>query len=624
VAELLYLYYGALLATVICASAISCWLWLRSSASASFRPLAGFGVAMAVWCAGHLLIQFSGPLNQLGLAMIMAGPLIPTCFLHFALLFVHRPDTLPPSLSRLYQNMPFWYGAAALVSVCGWFFGQQQVQQWNEFSGYVLLNPAGWANVLYTAWVSAVAHTVLLWGGRHSSSIKKRSIGAMFKSSGLGFVLAAGFVIPSLGLDLFPYPMLLLPLYTMLMLYGVVRYQMQEANRWAHTIIIALVMLAGLSVATFVLSHLDQIILFRGLVEIPWWQLAGFSLVLVCLAWLFNRLGHSVADHLIYPGSRISDVTFEFWLQKLESCRGWEQLRHQSASLISERVGQPVSVLFGSDLNGRGPVIRCLQQEGEWSYLLENWQDMTPTLRHSGEMFAALLASRCSLLERSLQLAEEEKRRLAEQHLVELGGLSAAVAHELRNPLNIISMASAQCDKATKQYIQTQLKRADHLIDDLLSYSGNLMLNRQSLALLPAINGVVSYIEENEKLKVDIAVPDGFQLYSDPHRLQQVLVNLLENAAAFVRNLPEPRIRVDVRHDSGMTVLRISNNGPEIPDDLKDQLFLPFITRRAGGSGLGLAIVRRIMEAHDGSIRLVDDDEWPVTFECSFPGLTAE
>jgi signal transduction histidine kinase len=218
-----------------------------------------------------------------------------------------------------------------------------------------------------------------------------------------------------------------------------------------------------------------------------------------------------------------------------------------------------------------------------------------------------------------LLLAQQEQQRQEELRLVELGSLAAAMAHELRNPLNIISMASAQCEDKVKGHIQDQLKRADTLIQDLLSYARVMELNCQQIPLLPLIKTLANNITEQFNVPVKISGDEHICIWADPYKLQQVLVNCLENAGSFCQNQDNAKILLEcVSAPNGINIT-IHNNGPTIAKPLQQELFKPFISKRPGGSGLGLAIVQRIMQAHNGSISFSEQLGWNVSFICHFP-----
>lgn len=607
-----------MLLTSICALLLAGWLLWQGQRQPAMPPLAGFAVMMALWCAGHIVVVQQW--GSTGTALVLANPLMPMCFLHFAVRFVNYGAAANNMLRRLEQCLPWLYGLTVLVIVISWWYHGGQAANSGVFDSFFVFNGIGWLNLVYTVLLGIAAHAVLVFGWLKHSGNKRRSIVAVFIAGAWGLLLATSFVFPSLGFDWYPYPMLLLPSYVLLLVYGVVRYQVLEINAFANKALLWLtMMLVVLGLMALVSALLGQFGL-RALAEVPSWQLWLYSMLVLLLSAACYRPVASVARRLIYPGVQLTEQLLELWRQKLAQTKSWPELAITSSGLISQQLGQAVRVDL-QQYHHRDTAllqISCYQQHDRWQFALSGWEDITPGYRLLGEVFGALLVSQCGILEQSLKLAEEERKRLDQQHLVELGALSAAMAHELRNPLNIIAMASAACDQDTRQHIRTQLQRADRLIADLLSYSGQLQLQYSRFSLLLLLQSVVKQ-QDWHGVACELDVAGEVTLYADMYRVQQVLVNLLDNALAFCRNQPQATIRTEVSCQSGQLVIRINNNGPAIPEAQLPLLFQPFVSKRSGGSGLGLAIVRRIMQAHQGWVHHRTDLGWPVSFELCFP-----
>lgn len=608
--------------TSACALMVSAWLFWRARRQRSMKALAGFGIMMALWCAGHVAV-FHGQ-EILGVALILANPLMPTFFLDFAIGFVNQGPASRPWLNWLARRRGLLYLISLLVIVLSLLLTGGNVIEFGYFRHYFVFQGAGWFNIAYTVVIGILAHAILLWGfGIHKGN-RRRSIAAMFVAGAWGLWLATSFIFPSLGLYWYPYPMLLLPSYVVLLVYGVVRYQMLEVNAWANRALLWTLMTLLVLGLIALLSSLAGQFGMQALANVPKWQLWLYSMLMLTLAVALYQPVGKLVERLIYPGIRLNEQLLDTWQAQLRQASSWSELVAIAETLISRQMGQAISVHFyqqGEPIahtpeDTSAPRLTCHQYTQGWHSQLSGWDDVTPGLRLAAEVFASLLATRCGVLERSLQLAETERKRLAEQHLVELGGLSAAMAHELRNPLNIISMASAGLDPDRKAMIQNQLKRADRLISDMLSYSGRIQIQRQPVRLKNLIDSL-SYQFDWQQARFECALPAELVLNADPYRLQQVFTNLIDNALAFVRNQQGGIIRIEAGDGAGC--IRIHNNGPAVTADMRHSLFRPFVSKRAGGSGLGLAIVRRIMDAHGGRIRYRDNLDWPVSFELFFP-----
>ncbi|WP_048826595.1 sensor histidine kinase [Hymenobacter sp. DG25B] len=99
--------------------------------------------------------------------------------------------------------------------------------------------------------------------------------------------------------------------------------------------------------------------------------------------------------------------------------------------------------------------------------------------------------------------------------------------------------------------------------------------------------------------------PAGLQVQADAHLLEQVLINLVLNAAYAVRLRPNPRIRLKAQAlESGRVLLQVIDNGTGIPAEVLDSIFIPFFTTRPGGTGIGLSLAKQIMHLHGGNVKV--------------------
>jgi C4-dicarboxylate-specific signal transduction histidine kinase len=130
-----------------------------------------------------------------------------------------------------------------------------------------------------------------------------------------------------------------------------------------------------------------------------------------------------------------------------------------------------------------------------------------------------------------------------------------------------------------------------------------------SIRVTDAINSVLVLLaNELNGVRLDIdVVPESLEVYADRQLLDQVLVNLVKNAADAMQDAKSRELRLSAKMDFGRVILRIRDNGPGIPEETMDQIFVPFFTTKQDGSGIGLGLSRQIMTAHRGEIVVESD-----------------
>ena len=211
--------------------------------------------------------------------------------------------------------------------------------------------------------------------------------------------------------------------------------------------------------------------------------------------------------------------------------------------------------------------------------------------------------------------ADLEARR---DRLLAIGEIAAEVAHELRNALQIVSAnvyLARQNPTASEPHlakIERSTRIAQGIVDDLMALARGEALHAEPMVatdLLPLgrewlpASGATSFED-------DIDPPD-LKLRAHPGLGPRLLHVLYENAI----KAKATRITTTVRVVGNHVQIDITDNGPGVPEAIRDTLFEPLVSMRAGGSGLGLALARRIAAAHGGTIALVG----PSTFRVELP-----
>ena len=226
---------------------------------------------------------------------------------------------------------------------------------------------------------------------------------------------------------------------------------------------------------------------------------------------------------------------------------------------------------------------------------LQLFQNVLDLVRHTNDLYIN-------------EVVHKEKMSL-------IGEMAGSLMHDLRNPvqiilssLDLITLTHAD-DPATVDCcgkIETQCDRLINMADELLEFSRaemKLHLERtdtNSLLLqFQAFNGKTL---ENYNAGVEIE-SEPAEIEVDPMRIQRVLQNLVFNAAQALGGKLGGRIDVRAWVADSILFLSIRDNGPGIPEQIKDRLFEPFVTYgKTGGTGLGLSIAQNIVEAHRGKI----------------------
>lgn len=215
----------------------------------------------------------------------------------------------------------------------------------------------------------------------------------------------------------------------------------------------------------------------------------------------------------------------------------------------------------------------------------------------------------------------DDNIRMAQQaqqlKLASLGGLTASIAHEIRNPLGAISHASqllqesAQLDKADArlaEIIHQHCVRMNRVIENVLQLSRRKAVQAE---LLNMREWLLHFIEEframqNEPAEIEFKItqPD-LTFRVDPSQMGQVLTNLFQNGLRYSEKATGKRfLRVvaDFSIQTEQPYLDIIDRGPGIPDEMRDKIFEPFYTSEKSGTGLGLYIARELCEANQARL----------------------
>jgi len=231
---------------------------------------------------------------------------------------------------------------------------------------------------------------------------------------------------------------------------------------------------------------------------------------------------------------------------------------------------------------------------------------------------ATLLAQQSAVAIENAELFRQAREageglRAAEK-LAALGRLSAGLAHELRNPLNTLSVLTyAMTEQAEAnglhvtdlEVVRSEIARLGLLIDQFLDFARPRPPRFERHRLEEVLEETLLLIgpEAGKKgIRLERAWSETPPIWGDGDQLKQVFLNLMLNAVQAMDGVG--RLRVATRLATGGVVVEIHDSGPGVAPEVLERLFEPFVTTRAGGTGLGLPISLRIVEGHSGTLRL--------------------
>ncbi len=299
----------------------------------------------------------------------------------------------------------------------------------------------------------------------------------------------------------------------------------------------------------------------------------------------------------------------------------------------------------GNSLNGDGEIkkqfdvickdgtakivtVRFLQMEDAKSYMV--FHDITES-----EQMKTKLQEMNSELQATLdELQSSQAQLLQSTKLAAIGELVSGVAHELNNPLAAILMHSELLEKKVDDekirkhigVIGTQVERSIAIVQNLLSFARSHEPVREAVCVNEAIQSSVALRAYDLNLdnihitlKLDTELP---LVMADMHQLQQVFLNLINNAAQSMSETHgKGELVIRSEHAGDLIKVSFSDDGAGISDDTLEKIFDPFFTTKdvGKGTGLGLSICYGIIQEHGGSIKVKSDHEEGATFILEIP-----
>ena len=279
------------------------------------------------------------------------------------------------------------------------------------------------------------------------------------------------------------------------------------------------------------------------------------------------------------------------------------------------------------------------EEIGELARSFDVMRDRLRTALAEINQFTANLETKVE--ERTQQLKQAHQKLLQSDRLASLGQLSASVAHEINNPISGVLNLSMLLQRMLKDdgvpaermaefrkylsQVTSETARVGRIVSDLLAFSRRSKPQRAPADLNRIVRMTLSLVQHKMKLsnvEVETSLNENLPAAPcDPSQIQQVVLNLLLNAAEATQSKNERRVRVATFSTDGMVRLTVADNGEGIQPENLAKIFHPFFTTKSEGKGvgLGLAVSYGIIEAHGGDIEVRSKVGEGATFTVSLP-----
>jgi len=260
-----------------------------------------------------------------------------------------------------------------------------------------------------------------------------------------------------------------------------------------------------------------------------------------------------------------------------------------------------------------------IKRQRQMSFLLQKLKDLNKTLE--------------SRVKSEVEKSREKDRQLIMQsRLALMGELLSMIAHQWRQPLNVIGgvVADMELDIALNEYNPEKMKSSLQTIKDMIKHLSSTIDDfrkfyrkdnaKQEVNIEDVLKEVLNIAKaslKNKKIKLNVNVNCDKKLLIYPNELKQVLLNLIKNAEDILieREIKDPVINIEIFKNADKCIIEVKDNGGGVDEEYKDKIFEPYFTTKneKNGTGLGLYMSKNIVEKRlDGEIHQYNDENGAV------------
>lgn len=261
------------------------------------------------------------------------------------------------------------------------------------------------------------------------------------------------------------------------------------------------------------------------------------------------------------------------------------------------------------------------------------FRPLPPPLRDVASSAASVLAVGLDISAQRLL----EQRSAEAQATAAMGALATSLAHEIRNPLNAASLQLELLERRARRVgdadldakiggptaiVRTELARLSSLLDDFLQLARARLPVRAVCPIGPLVEGVIALeapIAAAAGVRLSADVPPGLTGRIDAGKIKQALLNVVRNAIeALGEGGGHVTVSAEPGADGGIALL-VRDDGPGMPEQVRERALRPFFTTKPGGTGLGLPIAHKAVSQHDGTLQLLAQDQGGTTVRMDIP-----
>lgn len=235
-------------------------------------------------------------------------------------------------------------------------------------------------------------------------------------------------------------------------------------------------------------------------------------------------------------------------------------------------------------------------------------------------------------LERLAEKERLERELLQQEKLAGMGRMVAGVAHEIRNPLGIISSSAELVLKKAKaensphtrilEALFGEARRLSRTVGDFLDYARPKQPRMDDVDLCRVLEQAAVFLEpecEKKNVRIERDCPPTLPIKGDKDLLYRAFYNVITNAMQAMEPQGGGQVRIAARIDDAAVRITVTDTGPGFPPDNLERVKDPFFTTKDAGTGLGLAIVNSIIESHGAKMALSNNPEGGARVDITFP-----